>query len=173
MAHQWTCSVCGALHEGSPLSWGFDEPHYWTGSERQKSTGSCDEDVCWFDEDDGTRVQFVRGTVEIPILDGGSSDEESFLIGAWASLSETNFRWLLDHWTAGAAEQGAAWFGWLSSQIPVYPDTLTLKTNVHLRGRELRPLIELQRTDHPLARDQHEGITLARARELGEHWLHL
>jgi len=156
-----------------PLSWGFDEPEYWIGSDLQRASGSCDADVCWFDEDDGNRVQFVRGTIEIPIHDGGSPDEESFMIGVWASLSETNFAWLLDHWTAGAAAQGTPWFGWLSSQIPVYPDTLNLKTSVHLRGRELRPLIEVQSGHHPLARDQHDGITLARARELGEQWLHI
>jgi hypothetical protein len=173
VGQRWNCYICGALHEGLPLSWGFDEPHYWTGSDLQRSTGSCTEDVCWFDEDDGNHVQFVRGTIEVPILDGESSEEESFLIGAWTSLSETNFRWLLDHWTAGAAEQGTPWFGWLSSHIPAYTDTLSLKTNVHLRGGELRPLIEVQRTDHPLARDQHEGITIARARELAERWLHL
>ena len=58
----------------------------------------------------------------------------------------------------------------------MYPDTLLLKTHVHLRGVNARPLIELEPTDHPLAVEQRNGITAARVRELGElfehKWMH-
>ena len=173
MDHEWTCSVCGASHTGAPLSWGFDEPIYWAWlSDEERAAGYCDSDLCWFTDDDGELARFVRGTIELPILDGTDPDEGSFVIGVWASLSETNFEWLLDHWTAGSDEQGEPWFGWLSNRIPVYEETLNLKTNVHLRGEDLRPLIEVQPSDHSLSRDQHHGITLARARELGERWFH-
>jgi hypothetical protein len=48
----------------------------------------------------------------------------------------------------------------------VYPDTLNLKTMAHLRDNGIRPYIEVEPTEHPLAVDQHQGITLDRALEL-------
>lgn len=173
MELEWKCATCGATHVGVPLSWGFDEPVYWSGlSDEERADGHLDTDLCRFADGEG-EAHFVRGTMEIPILDATDPEEELFVIGVWASLSETNFGWLVDHWTAGPDEQGEPWFGWLSNRIPVYEDTLNLKTDVHLRGEGLRPLIEVQPSDHPLARDQHEGITLLRAYDLGQRWFHL
>ncbi|HZG42899.1 MAG TPA: DUF2199 domain-containing protein [Longimicrobium sp.] len=53
-----------------------------------------------------------------------------------------------------------------------YPDTLLLKTYVHLQPVPVRPLVELEPTDHPLAVDQREGVTQERAREIVEAVLH-
>ena len=58
-------------------------------------------------------------------------------------------------------------FGWLSNEIRIYrPSTLHLKTNVHFQPLNSRPLIELEATDHPLAVEQRDGITLERAQEI-------
>lgn len=174
MSHEWTCSVCGASHEGIPLSWGFDEPIYWSSlTDEERTAGHLDTDLCWFTDESGDLARFVRGTIEVPVLGGENPDEAWFVIGVWVSLSETNFNWLLEHWTAGPEEQGEPWFGWLSNRIPVYDDTLNLKTNVRLRGDGLRPLVEVEPSDHPLSRDQHAGITPGRAHELGDRWFHL
>ncbi len=62
-------------------------------------------------------------------------------------------------------------FGWLNSRLPLYPDTLNLKTNVHLRAA-IRPWIELESTDHPLALEQQEGITLERVQEIAMRLMH-
>ena len=48
------------------------------------------------------------------------------------------------------------------------PTTLDLKTNLHTQELGVRPLIELEPTDHPLAVEQREGITVARVQELAE-----
>jgi hypothetical protein len=174
MVHEWTCSICGASHEGIPLSWGFDEPIYWEWlTDEERAAGHCSADLCWFTDDDGDLARFVRGTIELPIRDPVDPDEDSFIIGVWASLSEANFNRYVNDPDAGPEEQGDAWFGWLSNRIPVYEDTLNLKTNISLRGKNLRPLIDVQPSDHLLSCDVHEGITLGRARELGERWLHL
>jgi hypothetical protein len=37
---------------------------------------------------------------------------------------------------------------------------------VHLRDNGIRPLLELADTDHPLVKDQREGIALQRALEI-------
>lgn len=48
----------------------------------------------------------------------------------------------------------------------VWTDTLHLKTMVHLRDHGIRPVIELESTDHPLAVEQRCGITLDRVTEI-------
>jgi hypothetical protein len=173
MNGQWTCAVCGAVHEGTPLSWGFDAPIYWGWlADAERDSGYCDTDLCWFTDDDGDLARFIRGTIELPVLDYTGDDDQAFIIGVWVSLSEANFDFYRDLPDAGADDQSEPWFGWLSNRIPPYDDTLNLKTRVHLRGEGLRPCIEVQPSDHALSRDQHQGITLTRARERGAHWLH-
>ncbi len=53
-----------------------------------------------------------------------------------------------------------------------YPETLSLKTHVHLRALNQRPFTELELTDHPLAVEQRNGITMARVWEIVEPLLH-
>jgi hypothetical protein len=47
-----------------------------------------------------------------------------------------------------------------------------LKTNVHTREVGVRPLVELEPTDHPLAVEQRDGIAMARVQEIAELNLH-
>ncbi|WSL64188.1 DUF2199 domain-containing protein [Kitasatospora herbaricolor] len=83
------------------------------------------------------------------------------------SLSEPNFARTHDLWEDPAREQEPPYFGWLSTELPVYAEsTLNLKTHVRTRAVGRRPLIELEPTDHPLAVEQREGITMARVQEL-------
>ena len=56
--------------------------------------------------------------------------------------------------------------GLLCNNISEYPPTLNLKTYLHLRGGNLRPSIELELTDHPLAVDQRQGISIERVEEI-------
>ena len=60
----------------------------------------------------------------------------------------------------------------LSAALRGYPDTENLKTMVHPREPGLRPLIELEPTDHPLAVEQREGISQDRLAQIVEDWLH-
>jgi hypothetical protein len=43
---------------------------------------------------------------------------------------------------------------------------MNLKTRVHLRDDGLRPFLELEPTQHPLAVEQRDGITAERVAEL-------
>jgi hypothetical protein len=172
MTYRWACSTCGEEHVGLPLSWGFDEPAYWHDvpeADRQ-ARGYCDSDICVMTDDAGDWARFVRGIIEIPIADPLDPDGDAFLIGVWASLSETNFDRLVG---IRKREETAEdeWFGWLSNEIPVYGNTLGLPTTVRLREPDLRPIVEIEPGDHPLARDQ-AGITFERAVELAEQWYH-
>lgn len=63
-------------------------------------------------------------------------------------------------------------FGWLATRLPYEPDTINLKTMVYIRRVGIRPYIELEPTDHPLAVEQRRGITIGRVQEIAEMILH-
>jgi hypothetical protein len=114
----------------------------------------------------GDKYFFVRGLIEIPII--GFSDCLHY--GAWASLSQKNYDFVFEHWDDTDLEKYPHMFGWLETQLPNYPPTVNLKTNVHLRS-DKRPAIYLEPTDHPLAVEQRNGITLERVTEIASKLL--
>ena len=165
----WTSSRCGAVHDRPALDWGFDAPAYWHElSEAERETrGKLSDDLCVIRHEDGDHF-FIRGVLPIPV----AGPEEEFRYGVWTSLSEKSFRRVVELWDDPKRTEEPPYFGWLSNSIAGYPETLNLKTNVHTRSLNLRPTIELERTDHPLALEQHEGISAERLRELVELHLH-
>lgn len=88
------------------------------------------------------------------------------------SLSRTNFQRALDHWTRAGRESEPPYFGWLSTALPYEPTTVSLKSHVHTQPVGQRPLVELEHTNHPLAVEQHHGITLDRVQKIAERVLH-
>jgi hypothetical protein len=159
MDHTWTCGCCGQKFNTLQLDVAFKAPDHWFQIPKDEREGRCrlDSDVCFIDKD-----IFVRGVLEIPIL--GLNDH--FRWGTWVSVSLESFKRMLDLWNAPVVENETPKFGWLCNDISVYPETLHLKTHVHLRGGNKRPSFELERTDHPLAIEQREGITIARVEEI-------
>ncbi|MGC5009071.1 DUF2199 domain-containing protein [Streptomyces sp. DT203] len=112
---------------------------------------------------------FVRGLIEIPVI----GSDEVFSWGVWVSLSRENFSRAADRWVMPGRESEKPYFGWLTTDLPVYsPTTLDLKTNVHTRPVGERPFVELEPTDHPLAVEQRTGITRDRVREIAAKVLH-
>jgi hypothetical protein len=108
------------------------------------------------------RFFFVRGLLEIPIRDAND-----FLTwGVWVSLKEENFLIWQDNYETMRRSHIGPFFGWLCTRLPIYPDTMHLKTTVHLRDNQIRPRIELEHTEHSLAVDQRDGISLHRALEI-------
>ena len=63
-------------------------------------------------------------------------------------------------------ENFGPYFGWLNASIPVYPETENLKTMLHIRNNGIRPYIELEQTEHPLSKEQKNGISIERVSEL-------
>jgi hypothetical protein len=79
------CSCCGETLNGPPLAWHFDAPVAWSSlpAVGRRKRGEINDDQCVID---GEHF-FVRGLVEIPVLDG----DGPFAWGVWVSLSQTNF----------------------------------------------------------------------------------
>jgi hypothetical protein len=162
---RFRCATCHEEHRGMP-SFGWDAPVYYPGVPEAERAGRCvlTSDTCVIDG----RYFFVRGCLEVPVI----GQEERFSWGVWVSLSEQNFRHFVELYEELKRAQRGPFFGWLSSQIGLYPDTVNLKTSVRLRDDGLRPLIELEPTEHPLAVEQRRGITAERVAEIYERMVH-
>jgi hypothetical protein len=148
------------------MSFGFDKPLPYLSVPEGERSDRCEltSDLCVIDN----QHFFIRGCLEIPVHDAPSP----FVWGVWTSLSQTSFKRAVQLWDDSAREKEPPYFGWLCNSLPVYQDTLHLKTLVHTRSLTQRPFIELEPTNHPLAVDQREGITMARVQAIVEAVVH-
>lgn len=161
----FSCSCCGAHHPELPMNFTAAAPAVW-------DPAFADAEDCLLSSDQCVvqgQHYFVKGLIEIPVNGG----DEVFSWGVWVSLSRENFSRAADWWDRPGRESEKPYFGWLTTDLPVYsPTTLNLKTNVHTRPLGERPFVELEPTDHPLAVEQRTGITLDRVREIAAAVLH-
>ena len=159
------CSQCGEMHAGMP-DLAFASPLQYFEMPEAERAQRCllTSDTCIIDGQD----RFIRGCLEIPIL----ASDDLFMWGVWVSLSERSFNRYQELYESEERDLEGPYFGWLSNRLPGYPDTLNLKTNVHLRPYPTRPRIELEPTDHSLAVDQRVGIDHFRVKELVELGIH-
>ncbi len=160
------CKTCGQYHDELPMEFGAEAPALYDTIPEEEREARCDltPDLCVIDEEHF----FIRGCLDIPVING----DGPFVWGVWASLSKTSFQRTSEIWEQGGRESEPPFFGWLSTALPLYPETLHLKTHVHTQPLGQRPFIELEPTDHPLAVEQREGITMDRVREIAEALLH-
>jgi hypothetical protein len=160
---RFTCKTCGKTHEGSP-SLSFDSPSQYFGlSDKDKKTNArLDSDFCVIEN----RDFFIRVILEIPIHDC----EEPFTWGVWVSQSRPNFEAYEARFKK--KDDRDPTFGWFSNNLPYYPETLNLKTMVHFQPKGLRPKLELEKNDHPLCLDFHNGISWEKAIEIAEIAMH-
>jgi hypothetical protein len=149
------------------MSYGTDAPAYWDPSLAGDKSSTLEQEQCVIKDEHF----FVRGRLVIPVTDAAPGTE--FDWGVWVSLNRGNFTRALSLWTTAGREREQPYFGWLSTELPLYqPPALSLKTLVHTQAVGQRPLVELEPTDHPLAVEQRTGITLARVQEIAEMLLH-
>ncbi len=139
---------------------GHDSPDPWLGlsDDERESRAEISSDTCIID----SRHFFVLGCIEIPLV----GHAEVFRWLAWVSVSEKSFRRIVDLWETDIRDNEPPFFGWLSNNLKIYPNTFALKANLYLRNHGTRPFIHLEPTDHPLAVEQREGISLQRVQEI-------
>jgi hypothetical protein len=159
------CQTCGVWHEGVPLDFGVELPDLGVPPDEFRNRVWTDGDFCTVD---GSEF-FVRGCLQIPVKSGSGP----LVYGVWTSLCEQSFNRARE--LAAGADVLAGeppWFGWFANSLGGYPETLLLKSLVHPRPGGLRPTIDLEPTDHPLAVEQREGITAQRLIEIVQRLLH-
>ncbi|WP_084700817.1 DUF2199 domain-containing protein [Streptacidiphilus anmyonensis] len=160
-AHSFTCPCCQGEHTGPSLSYGAEAPDLWHPDFATDPASMLTDDLCAIKG----QAFFIHGLIEIPVRDTG----ETFSWGVWASLSPQSWARTLEHWEDPNREDEPPYFGWLSTELPLYgTTTVNLKTHVHTRTLGRRPFIELEPTDHPLAVEQRDGITAARVAEIAD-----
>lgn len=163
MAEERHQSNCEGKVGDSSFCFGPPAPDYYAGipeNERAKRV-LMDFDLCVIDQ----KLFFIRGCLDIPVV--GTGKIFSWLV--WVSLAEKSFQRAIEMWETPGREAEPPSFGWLSTSLPHYPETLNLKTNVHTKPVGVRPQIELEPTTHPLAVEQRQGMTLERAQSLANH----
>jgi hypothetical protein len=159
------CATCGEYHSGMPsFGWEWPITYLLVPREERERRVELGPDSCVID---GSEF-YVRGCLDIPV----HHYDEPFSWGAWVSLSKESFVRFEALRDDVRREPGDRFAGWLSSVIPGYPDMSWMKAALHIRPWPLRPFIELEPTDHPLAVEQREGITRERVHEVAERVLH-
>jgi hypothetical protein len=148
------------------MHYGAEAPIQWFSLPAAERDRRCllSSDQCIIDD----QHFFIVGNLEIPV----SGLKERFSWDVWVSLSAKSFARACELWEQRGRESEPPYFGWLSTVLPGYHDTVNLKTLVHTREVGRRPFIELEPTDHPLAVEQREGITQERVQEIAELVLH-
>lgn len=151
----WICSTCGKGHADLPRCFGAEAPWYALvpASEFQQRV-SLTADQCVVDD----TSFFIRGHLDIPI-DG---EVEPLTFSVWSSLSEQSFLHMSERWALPERAGDPPYFGWLSSSIPAYPNTVNLKLSVQSRAPGQVPLFSVEPSDHPLSVDQQQGISRER-----------
>lgn len=151
----FVCSCCGRRYDGLP-DLAFGAPAGWSDKSAAENPerNRLDSDLCVMDD----RDYFIRCVLLVPVV--GTSEHLGW--GVWASQSETSFR---DYVRTFHDNPERAAFGYFWNRLPLYPDTVGLKTRVHWRLNRARPWIELAPSDHPLYRDWTDGISRDRAIE--------
>ena len=147
-----------SLGSPAPAAW-FDIPE----SERDRRT-RLSSDACIIDG----KHFFLLGRIELPVSDS----PDPFVWLTWVSVSEANFARAGDLWYTEGRESEPPYFVWIQSALPYPGGTLSLKGELITRPVGQRPLVMLEPTDHPLAVEQRNGITLARVQEIVEGALH-
>jgi len=162
----WTCSQCGETHDDLPLCYGAEAPELYASipAAERDVRAELDTDLCIIDQ----QHFFILGRICIPII--GSKDPFVWLV--WVSLSQPNFERTLTLWETQGRESEPPYFGWLSTQLPVYPSTLNLPTSVQTMLVGERPSIMVRDEEHPLAEEQRQGITPSRLQAIAEELLH-
>jgi hypothetical protein len=169
---RWKCGSCEEWHAGPCLDFSYDSPHYW-GKEHERASHRAalmpkwsknrrktflDENYCVINDHDF----FIRGLIHLPIIGAA----ETFRWGVWGSLSRENFGALLAKHDDPKRVELPPMFSWLSTQVPEYPDTLSLKMYAHIQDVGLRPHFRLALTDHPLSQEYHRGVTPERVKAI-------
>ena len=162
LRYTWTCSCCGRQFHELPIHWVAQAPaHYEEMTEAERQTrAELSADFCAIDDS----VFFIRGVIEISLI----GHAEMFSWGVWASLSAASMEKVRRAWKNFDQYTDGPFFGWLDTSLPYESSTLNLKTHVHLRAPPLTPFVELEPTNHPLAIEQRQGMSLKRAIQIAE-----
>lgn len=148
------CSVCGRVHDGWPaLGYGSPSPYHDLTAEEREKIAHLDGDFCTIEYADQTD-RFIRVVLRQKVVDC----PDTLDYGLWVSLSEASYK---DYWENYDHENHIVqYFGWLSSRLPDYENTMHIPTTVVTKiGNERPEIFPHEDFDHPFVRDYYQGIS--------------
>lgn len=154
------CNTCGAIHPERPTCFAAEMPvvvSQMSPSDRERRV-ELSSDQCILDDEHF----FVLGTLDLPVR--GSDEVIRWIV--WSTLSRPSFERSSELWSVEGRESEPPYFGWLSNQIPGFPDSLNIKLRVHTEPLGLRPRLEVLDEEHPLWDAQHNGVSSDQADDL-------
>lgn len=162
---QFYCECCGQTHNGLPAL-AYERPHYYISlSDEERAAAKANDDLC--ETADG--FYFVRAVFKIAIHD----EELPLEYGVWGSLSEKSFALYKDTFDDADQSKIGGFFSYFGNRLERYPDTVNLHCDLYTQDNRQRPVLVLHTDqDHPLVRDQINGITKERAVELAMPFRH-
>ena len=155
MSSEFTCGICGEIHDDYPaLTFAYPNSYYWlTEEEKRIYNIQIDSDFCTIEYPE--RVdRFIRVLLKQKI-------QKSRLYldyGLWVSLSEENYENYADNFNNTNHE--TLYFGWLSNALPDYQFEKSVPMDVKTKKGNQRPEIYPHLDfDHPFVHDFYHGIT--------------
>jgi hypothetical protein len=159
----YTCTICGRFHdeEMRDVRAGLPEAIFVLPEDERarRAVISPSGDFATLDGEQ----HFVRALLEVPI----PAEDDVFGWGVWVRVNEPDITDLATRWVDEEAA-GRRYPGRLATHLPAYGATLDLAGILTLRSVDRLPTFDLDDAQHGLAREQQQGISLARARELAE-----
>ena len=148
------------------MDYAYRAPEAWLAlpEAERDARAKLDNDLCAIDR----REFYVRGCIEVPVPER----DDTFAWGVWVSVPKDSFAHIVDKWTAEIPADDPPIPSQLCNEIRGYPGSNGLRCSVRLQSNGLRPLIVLEPTDHPLAVEQRDGITLERVKQVFAEWGH-
>jgi hypothetical protein len=148
------CQTCGEEHQGLPMDIGFARPGDFLAVPHAQR-----ERRCRFTDDvgviDGQRY-YIRGVLLVPVRDTG----DNFAWGIWVRVSQQDFERYQALWNVDGSGE-PPFTGHLSVEDkPGYEGLDGHEASVQLRTASERPAFQLAASEHRMAREQREGITL-------------
>jgi hypothetical protein len=159
------CAVCHQRHD-LPLSYSYKAPPAVASIPEIELDQRVQFTLyqCVVDE----RDFYLRGRIPVPMI----GRQEPFIWGVWAQVSPEDFLAINERWKMEGREADPPYRGVLHSPLPIYGDTLNLELRIHTQAVGRRPHFHIVDTAHPLGREQQEGMTMERAREIAEEVIH-
>lgn len=166
LATGFDCSVCGLHHDVLPLSYSAQAPMsvLRVPQEEIEQRVVFNADQCVIDG----RDFYLRGRIPVPVI----GLEEPFIWGVWVEVGPKDFMRTNENWSVEGREQEAPFKGYLDTELFIFGNVIDLEMMVQTQVVGRRPHLFVIDPEHPIARDQREGMTMERVIEIAEMILH-
>ena len=166
-ANGYRCPTCGCWSEGMPTHWNLPLPDPVSGIPPSERQGRVEETVVGELLAVDDEHFFIRANLEFPI----AGSEELLSYTCWMSLSRRNATRQLEHWfTEGRERTLEPMVGYLSNELAGFPGSFLHVARIHTQPVGVRPSMEPEPTDHPLARAYRDGVSLELVRQLAHEY---